>query len=68
MLDVVGVAEVDQGSRTHAFTTHTWLCGHAWQVTMPPQPSSITPHLAPAASQVFDLQPHRLGPPAPPQV
>jgi hypothetical protein len=56
------------GALTHLLATQVWLCPQGAQVIMPPQPSPIVPHLAPAASQVCVLQPHRLGEPAPPQV
>jgi hypothetical protein len=36
---------------------HVCMRGHDGQMTIPPQPSSIVPHLAPALPQVFGLQP-----------
>jgi hypothetical protein len=38
------------------------------QLSVPPQPSEISPQSAPTPAQVSGVQPHTLGVPAPPQI
>src|SRR6266481_401738 len=47
---------------------HTWPLGQSPQGRILPQPSEISPHLAPLAAQVVAVQPHTFAMPPPPQV
>jgi hypothetical protein len=46
----------------------TIAIGHDLQSSVPPHPSGIDPHSAPACAQVIGVQPHFLDTPPPPQV
>jgi hypothetical protein len=53
---------------THTLPEQTFLPLQVPQSSVVPQPSSMVPHVAPSASHVLAVQPHRLTLPPPPHV